>query len=570
MIIRHAEHLQNSDALSTYALALRVFCVAGYAVLSVPSPLPWLLPVSPPHAQQLQAVGGADDTEMADADVLEPQLAHKAAEDAESQEHKQSGPALPKAAELRNFSQGSRRRIYADPPSALQQQQQQQQQSLEQQLADAQAALKRMADEREAVLQQQQMEAEERAVAAAESTHRIEELVRVMEQTHVDHVARVSDPQGEGATSDATADALRVIAELQEGLLAPSGKPHFYAVSPEMVKQWTADLEVLETALGDPFVPSPYLVSSERAQTVIEQLRDMWRQLEDAPPEGLPFMQVLLFSKMLRCIEQLRPKDVEEEGQPAISWQVLELAALLARVTEHGVMWSYMLRWPCCFFESGRYKLTNRAASHYARAAMAAAPDVGQQARLLVEQCKVLERAGRLHEAQHLDGIALQYPEAPLQVLHELHTKHTPAAGPPLDTDMLKLFEARSDWSEDEWARECADAETHAAELKEQLRLDKAAGVLSKKILRKQRRRAKRARKQVHMLAARPHSFTAAMKKSLRFFHSDKRTGGAEEDAEFAQVQEAWKQLDVCRIHFEQLRAYQEQVAAVMEDTGAA
>ena len=388
-----------------------------------------------------------------------------------------------------------------------------------------------------------------------------------MEQTHVDHVARVSDPQGLGAASDATADALREIAELQAGLLAPSGKPHFYAVSQDMVEQWTADLEVLETALGDPFAPSAYLISSQQAQTVIEQLCAIWSQLEDAPSEGLPFMQMLLLSKKLRCIDQLRPADVEVEGQPAISWQVLELGALLAQVTAHDVAWSYMLRWPCRFFEGGRQQLVTLAASKYARAAMAAAPDVGQQARLLVEQCKALERIDQLHQAQYLgaDVLVLQYPEEPLQVLHELHTKHASAAGPPPNRDLLQLFEERSDWSEDDWAHECADAETHAAELKEQLQLDKAAGVLSKKILKEQRRRAKRARKQADILAARPHNFTAAMKKSLRFFHSDKRTGGAEEDAEFAQAKEAWDQLDACRIHFQQLRAYQEQMPAAME-----
>ena len=532
-------------------MCLLVLCIAGDAAALPSSSLPLLQ----------QTVSGADDTEMADADVLGPQLAHISAERADSQEQKQSSGLASPTELLRNRSQGSRRRIYADPPP------QQQQQTVEQQLADAQAALKRMSDEHAAALQQQQAEAEERAATAATSICRVEELVRWMEQQHVDHVSRVSDSQGAGATSDATADALREIAELQAGLLAPFGKPHFYAVSQDMVEQWIADLEVLETALGDPFAPSPYLVSPEQAQTVVEQLRAMWTNLEDAPSEGLPFIQLLLLSKKLRCIDQLRPADVEVDGQPAISWQVLELGALLAQVTAHDVTWSYMLRWPCRFFEGGRQQLVTLAASKYARAAMAAAPDVGQQARLLVEQCKALERIDQLHQAQYLgaDVLVLQYPEEPLQVLHELHTKHASAAGPPPNRDLLQLFEERSDWSEDDWAHECADAETHAAELKEQLQLDKAAGVLSKKILKEQRRRAKRARKQADILADRPHNFTAAMKKSLRFFHSDKRTGGAEEDAEFAQAKEAWDQLDACRIHFQQLRAYQEQMPAAME-----
>jgi len=117
-------------------------------------------------------------------------------------------------------------------------------------------------------------------------------------------------------------------------------------------------------------------------------------------------------------------------------------------------MWSYMLRWPFHAYDSGRWRAANRAASNYARAALAASPDVDQQARLLVEQCKALERVGQLHRALHLDAVALEYPEAPLQVLHELHTKYAPEAGPPLDNDMLQLLEARSRWSEDDWAAE--------------------------------------------------------------------------------------------------------------------
>jgi hypothetical protein len=558
-------------------LFLLLFSAAGGAVFGFVSPLS-----RDPEESLSQAVfidaalplGATHAMGTDDVDMHEPQAVQNAEGDAKSQEHKQSGLASPSP--QRNFSQGSgsRRRIYADPPHS--QQHSPEQRTLEQQLADTikhyqqqMQQMQQMSDEHAAALQQQQTEAEERAAAAADSTCRVEELVRGMEQTHVNHVARVSDPQGLGAGSDATADALREIAELQAGLLAPSGKPHFYAVSLDTVEQWIADLEVLETALGGPFAPSqtPYLVSPEQAQTVVDHLRTMWSQLEEAPSDGLPFMRVLLLSKKLRCIDQLRPTDDEVEGQPPILWQVLELGALLAQVPAHDVMWSYLLRWPCHFFERGAWQLMDRAASKYARAAMAAFSDVGQQARLLVEQCKALERIDQLHRAQYLGAnvLVLQYPEAPLQLLHDLHTKHSPAAGPPPDRDLLQLFEERSGWSEDDWARECADAETHAAELESQLQLDEAAGVLRKKILKKQRRHAERARNKADMLAARPHSFTAAMKKSLRFFHSDKRTGSAGEDAEFAQAKEAWDQLDACRISFQQLRAFQEQVAAAME-----
>ena len=489
------------------------------------------------------------------AETQESRCVHKGAEGAQLEEQKQSGRASPD--EQHNLSQGSRRRIYADPPT------------LEQQLADAQAALKRMSDEHAEALQQAQTEAEERAVAAAVSTHRIEEWVNWLQQTHEDHVARVSDPQGCGAERGDTAEALEQIANLQAQLPAPPGETHFYAVSQSMKEQWTLDLELLETALRDPFAPSPYLVSDQQAQSVVDHLRAMWTELEEAPPEGLPPMQMLLLSKRLRCIDQLRPADVEEEGQPAISWQVLELGALLAQVTAHRVMWSYVLRWPCRFFESAGQQVVTIAANKYARAAVAAAPDVAQQARLLVEQCKSLERIDQLHQAQHLDAVALEYPEAPLHVLHSLHTQYAPAPGPPPDRDMLRLLEERSGWSEDDWADECAVLEQHAAELEEQLQLDEIAGVLRKRDLKKQRRRAEQARNKADTLAAHPHSFSAAMNKSLLFFHPDKRAAHAAEgidtNAEFAQLQEAWKQLDTCRIHFEQLREFQEQMPAAME-----
>ncbi len=473
----------------------------------------------------------------------------------QQQQQEENSSASPQRLSQRNLSQGSRRRIFSDPPLS-QPPQSQEPQPLEQQLADAQSALKHCQ-------QQMQQLSDDRAAAAAESTHRIEELVRWLEQTHVDHVGRVSDPQGLGAVSDATADALREIAELQADLPTPSGKPHFYAVSHDMVQQWTVDLEVLESALAAPYAASPYPVSGAEAQIVVDHLRSIWSELEEAPEWGLPFMQVLLLSKKLRCIDQLRPAYEEVEGGTAIPWQVLELRALLVQVAAHDQMWAYMLRWPFSYFETGRGKLTDRAASHYARAAEVAFPDVCQQARLLVEQCRVLERAGRLHEVPHLDAAALHYPKAPLQLLHELHTKYTPGPGPPLDRHMLQLLEARSDWSEDDWNEEVEAAEAHAAELERQLQLDTAAGTSATTMsIDEQQQQAEQARRDANTLAARPRSFTAAMNKSLRFFHSDKRSGGVNEDAEFARVKEAWNQLNACRSYFQQLRAYQERADA--------
>jgi hypothetical protein len=463
----------------------------------------------------------------------------------------------------RSLSQ--RHRTYADPSSSQQQQQQQpsppQPRSVEQQLAEARAALL-----------QQQTELEERARALVNATCRIESLVHWMELTCVDHVARVSDPDDLGATRDDTADALQEIAELQaqRWLPQPSDGPHFYAVTEGMVAEWVADLEVLEVALRGPYAPCPRIVAPRQAQAVVDQLRAMWAQLEEPPPGGLPFVQVLLMSKKLYCIDQLRPCDEEVEGRPAISWQVLELGALFMQVAAHDTMWFYMLRWPFRFLEKGAGELTNRAASNYARAAVAAAPDVAQQARLLFEYCQSLQRIGQLHRAQHLgaDEIAqgLQYPEEPMRVLNELHAKYAPAAGPLLTNFMLELLEERSGWSEDDWTDELASVGAHAAELERQLQRDKAAGTSSTMTtIEEQQQQAEQARCDADTLAACPHSFSAAMKKSLRFLHPDKRRDNADAHAECARANAAWNQLDACRIHFHQLRAILKNATAAME-----
>jgi predicted nucleotidyltransferase len=55
------------------------------------------------------------------------------------------------------------------------------------------------------------------------------------------------------------------------------------------------------------------------------------------------------------------------------------------------------------------------------------------------------------------------------------------------------------------------------------------------------------------------------MNRSLKFFHSDKRAGGAGEDDEFAQAKEAWSQLNACRTYFQQLKNYQAQMVAAAE-----
>jgi hypothetical protein len=216
----------------------------------------------------------------------------------------------------------------------------------------------------------------------------------------------------------------------------------------------------------------------------------------------------------------------------------MELCALLLQLVTHGQVWSYMLRWPFSSVEAGKWRLTERAANNYARAASAAYPDVCQQARLLVEHCKVLERDGRLHDAQQeLDAVVLESPAVPLQVLHALHLKYAPTPGPPLDCPILQLFDARCGWTYRDWEQECTIAEKHAVELEQQLQRDVDDGTSATSMtIEEQQQQAAQARLEADTLAARPRSFPLAMNRSLKFFHSDKRTGGTGEDDEFAQA----------------------------------
>jgi hypothetical protein len=261
----------------------------------------------------------------------------------------------------------------------------------------------------------------------------MDELVHMLQSAHQDHVGRVCVRD----VADLTGDALRELAQLQAALPLQADAP-FYDMPDSMVEQWTNDLEELETALAGPFLPSPVAVDAGAAQLVCNRLEEMWQQLEDASSTGLPFMQMLLLSKKLRCVDQLRP-NVEEADVP--SSQVFELRALLMRLCAHELVWSFTLRLPCSYFDTAPSKMEDRAAQFYVKAARAARPDVRQQARLLVEQCKVLESNGKLSEARKLNSVVLEYPEAPLHLLHQLHSQY-PAAGPPMDRSCMDQFDA--------------------------------------------------------------------------------------------------------------------------------
>jgi len=173
----------------------------------------------------------------------------------------------------------------------------------------------------------------------------------------------------------------------------------------------------------------------------------MWQQLQDAPASGLPLMQMLVLSKKLRCVDQLRP-DVDDTN--VTPYQCFELRALLVRLCAHDHVWSFTLRFPCSYFDTAPRRMKDRAANFYVKASPAARSDVQQQARLLVEQCKVLESAGKLSKAKSLDSVVLEYPEAPLGILHRLHSQY-PSAGPSMDRARMDQWDA--EWSQ--WQAAC-------------------------------------------------------------------------------------------------------------------
>ena len=63
-------------------------------------------------------------------------------------------------------------------------------------------------------------------------------------------------------------------------------------------------------------------------------------------------MQMLLLVKKLLCVDQLRPSS---DNHPP--YQVLELHALLLRLTAHDRVWSFALRLPCSYFDARKGKM---------------------------------------------------------------------------------------------------------------------------------------------------------------------------------------------------------------------
>jgi len=248
---------------------------------------------------------------------------------------------------------------------------------------------------------------------------------------------------------------------------------------------------------------------------------------------------------------------------------VHELISLLLCVGVHEQVLSFTVRSSFSFLFKDRRDVMQEALRHNRKAVDGAHSNVQQQLRLLVEQCKLFKANPELKAGiLWLDhALLFQYPEEPLKFLHELRIRYALAPGPPLTRNDLKLYEMRS---ADDWQQEATIAEAHATELGQQLQLhlDQGANTLVAMMSIKQKQQqAEQARFQADLLAAHPHSFNAAMNKSLTFFHPDKRPGVDHAGVEFGQVNEAWNQLCACHKYFLQLRTFRAQVAAAAQNS---
>ena len=225
-------------------------------------------------------------------------------------------------------------------------------------------------------------------------------------------------------------------------------------------------------------------------------------------------------------------------------YQLHELRALLLRLATTNAVWN-SITLPLSYLVRDRSKLQRRPAIFYVNAAAAVAPDdVQQQARLTVEQCRVLDSGGQLLSVQRLDSLELNYPDAPIGVLWELH-KQCPNAGPQLEYSTLEQFDQEAS----AWQRETEELERHAVRLEEEQEQSAAA------------RQARAAVTHRQATVPPPRGFLQCMQKSRLFFHTDKRqrdTTASDEDksAQFARVNGAWDELNACRLLFQELRGF--------------
>ena len=441
-------------------------------------------------------------------------------------------PATPSASsvassEVDTASHGARQRLFADLPG-----------DVAKQLAEAQLAL----ETSQAEVTRLEADGEKRIDRVVKAVNRMQVLAQELQEMHVKHVERVRNGDDR---RDEVAILLKRMLNAQHAVPTRAGVP-FLHVSADLREAWKHDLETLESSLGSPLRSEDAMpVDSSSAQRVLALMAGWQHQLEDSDREW-PFLELVVLSKKLYCIDQLLSAAPAAENAP---YHLFELEATFLRLLTHARVWSFTVRLPCASIVRARTQMVKRSAGCFVKAAQVAAPNVLEQARILVEQCKMLEALGLMHKAQGLDSIELVYPEAPFTVLRELHARYE-EAGPAMSRDDVE----QHDEAVRRWQGRIDELESRADELSD--RQGDAAEI-------------ERLRTEVdEMRKLPPHTFEVAMKRSQTFFHPDKRkkdlaTSAEEKSTQFAQVKEAWSQLVAYRSRFEAVRMYRAKVAAM-------
>ena len=324
------------------------------------------------------------------------------------------------------------RRIFADSPET---------QQLRDQLAVAEARIKQMEDQNAAALLKKEIESGEAICAMNE----IQKLVEHLHYPFPDHVARVSTVEAK-QEKEPVAEILNQILEWQRAVPRMNGgKLPFLHLTQAQVEQWKHDLEALETTLGIPLHPDQLvraLLDDDGAQQVLTLLAGWMHELHNRNETEWPFIEMLLLVKKLRCIDQLlgaaelehgkknaKRQTKGKESEP-LPYRVTELRATLLCTIVHPRVWSFAVRSPCSYFSNVHANMVLLSASSFLNAYNQVAVDSPRNtleaARLMINQCKLLEKHGMLDAAKGMEKLKwLQYPYEPFSVLQRVHAHYS-------------------------------------------------------------------------------------------------------------------------------------------------
>lgn len=367
---------------------------------------------------------------------------------------------------------GDAHRIYADPPPPRPE-------------PEVSLAVLHKSFEARAAFAEMEQKQRHRASEIVRFVCRLQQRVRTLEATHIPHRTRIQDlNHDEDAVSALLQLQLAEQGQLSQLLLplplhthAEEADGHVAAllsvqpdlrdvlVSPSMLAEWKANLELIEDALAAPFragADPADCVEADAAERVCVLLRQRLRGLRQAAEPSL--VERVLLLKLLQCVDQLRPstkfsvridsetgESVEERAPRA----VCELSALLCRALLFPSIFPLAVRMPMAILhtqeQTAHEKLFSRCAELY-RVADSRATSLAERTRLLAGLFQLFEEhpsAKDLSPPVLADDagtrkVALLYrayqgvPEVQ-QTLQRLHT-HAPTAGPPpTDDDLLRM-----------------------------------------------------------------------------------------------------------------------------------